>query len=105
MGFQLPTADELRDGAVEHERIEEIDVVRHEEAGAVGVEAWSALSLHASAGKKGDAAAKPALEPVVFAHIEEDSEKNERGSNDEKMQAAENPHKRAAKDKQGPFHT
>jgi len=39
MGFKFPAARELRNRAIEHERIENVDVIDHEEAGALGIEA------------------------------------------------------------------
>ena len=83
--FQLPATDVLRDGAVEHEGIEEIDVVDHEEAGALRIETRAADGGHAGAGEKSDPAAEAALEPVMLARVEKDSKENECWGEDEKM--------------------
>lgn len=72
MRLELPTADELRNGAIEDEWVEEIDVVDHEEAGALRIEAGGATNFNSGTGEKGDAAAEIALQPVVFARIQED---------------------------------
>ena len=48
--FQLPSAHKLRNGAVEHEGIEEIDVIRHEERRPAGIKAGTAANLHAGPG-------------------------------------------------------
>src|ERR1700674_3434514 len=102
--FQLPSADKLRDRAVEHERIEKIDVVRHEERSAVGIEAGSSADLDLRTGKKRDAAAETALQPIMLARIEEDAEKDERWHNEKEMQAADDPKNRAAEHQPCPFH-
>src|SRR5260370_2198795 len=104
VGFELPAAHELRNHAVEDERVEDVHVIDHEEAGALGIEAGGAANLHAGAGEQSDAAAKGALQPVVLAHIEEDVEEDESGRENEKMQEAENPEKRAAQREEGPLH-
>src|SRR6267378_3503645 len=104
VGFQLPSADKLRDRAVEHERIEKIDVIGHEERSAVGIEAGSSADLDLRAGKKYDPAAEGALQPVMFASIQEDAEQDEQWHNKEEMQAADDPKNRAAEHQPGPFH-
>src|SRR5580704_744999 len=104
MRFQLPAADKLRNSAVEHEGIEKIDVIRHEEGGPVGIEARRAAHFDAYAGEKCDAAAEAALEPIVFVGIEENAEKNEHRHNYKKMQAAEDPENPASENQPGPLH-
>ena len=104
VGFQLPPADKLRDRAVEHEGIEKIDVVRHEERSPLGIETGGAADLDLRAGKKRDAAAETALQPIMLARIQEDSEKDERWHNEEEMQAADGPKNRAAEHEPCPFH-
>src|SRR4029077_10540870 len=78
MGLEFPAAHELRDGAVEDEGIEDVDVIDHEERGALRIEAGGADDLHAGTGEKGDAAAKGALQPIVLAHVQKNIEKNEK---------------------------
>src|SRR5258708_19490 len=77
MGFQLPPADKLRDGAVEDEWIEKIDVVGHKERRTRGIEAGRAVDSDARAGKKRDAPTETALQPVMFARIQKDAEPDE----------------------------
>src|SRR6267154_975245 len=38
MGFKLPSAHDLRNRTIEHERVKDVDVVDHEEAGASWIE-------------------------------------------------------------------
>src|ERR1700737_442068 len=104
MGLEFPTADELRNGAVENERIEEVNVVDHEEACAVGIEAGGAANLNAGTGEKSDTAAEGALKPVVLAHVQKNVEKNENGHGNEKMQEAESPEYGAAHRQEGALH-
>src|SRR6267154_2707881 len=40
MRFELPSANELRNGAVQNEGVEHVDVIDHEEAGALRIEVW-----------------------------------------------------------------
>src|SRR6266571_145150 len=77
VGFQLPATDKLRDGTVKQERIENIDVIRHEEVRPVGIETRRAASLDTRTRKKHDAAAEAALEPIVLAGVKKDSQKHE----------------------------
>ena len=91
MGFQLPTTHVLRNGVVEHEGIEEVDVVDHEKRGALGIEAGTALNFHSGAGQERNAPAKIALQPIVFARIEKDAKKYEYGRDDEKVQEGDKP--------------
>src|SRR6266446_6311231 len=104
MGFELPAAHELRNRAVEDEGIEDVDVIDHEEAGALRIETGGADDFDAGAGKKGDASAKGALQPVVLAHVQKNIEKNEKRRSDEKMQEAENPENGAAQREVGALH-
>jgi len=104
MGFQLPSADKLRDRAVKHEGIEKIDVIGHEERSAVGIEAGSSADLDLRAGKKHDPAAEGALQPIMFASIQEDAEQDEQWHNEKEMQDADDPKNRAAEHQPGPFH-
>src|SRR3989442_10234190 len=96
MRFQLPATDELRNGAVEHERIEKIDVIGHEERGPAGVEPGRVADLHAGARKKHNAAAERTLQPIVLVGIQKNSEKDEQRRKNEKMQGAQDPENRAA---------
>lgn len=104
VGFQFPATDVLRDGAIQHERIKEIDVIHHEEAGAVRIETGRANYLQARSREKNNAAAEAALKPVVPVGVQEDSEEDESWCDQEEVQAAQNPEKRAAKDKQAALH-
>src|SRR5258708_9566607 len=94
--FEFPAADILWNGAVQNERIKEIDVIDHEEAGALRIEARGAVNFNAGAGKISDAAAETPLQPVVLAGIKKDAEEHESRSHDEKVQDDENPDKPAA---------
>src|SRR5438270_10659060 len=51
MRLELPTTDKLRDGAIEDEGIEEVDVINHEEAGALGVKVGRTDYFDTGAGK------------------------------------------------------
>src|SRR6266446_3520660 len=96
MRFQFPSAHELRNGAIKDEGVENVDVIDHEEAGALWIEAGGPDDLHACSGKKSDTAAESALQPVVLAHIEENVEEDEKRRGDEEMDEAENPESGAA---------
>src|SRR5256886_11493635 len=100
--FQFPPPDELRDGAVQHERIEKIDVVGHEEAVPLRIETRRPHYFHPCARQKSDAAAERALQPVVFARIQKNSQDYQHRRNNEKMQDAEKP-KYGAVDRQPNF--
>src|SRR5436309_61507 len=100
--FQFPSADELRDGAVQHERVEKIDVVGHEEAGPLRIETGGPHYFHSRARQKSDAAAERALQPIVFARIQKNSQDYQHRRNNEKMQDAEKP-KYGAADRQPKF--
>src|SRR6266699_2677537 len=104
VGFQLPSAYKLRDGAVQHERIEEIDVVGHEKGRPLGIETAGAAGLDLRAGKKCDAPAETALQPIMLARIQKDAEKDQQRHNKKEMQTAEDPQDRAAYHQPGPFH-
>src|SRR5207247_1051160 len=81
------------------ERIENIDVIRHEEVRPVGIETRRAASLDTRTRKKHDAAAEAALEPIVLAGVKKDSQKHEQRGNKEEVQAAEDPENRATQAK------
>jgi hypothetical protein len=68
------------------------------------IETWGALDFDAGAGQKGDAPAKRALQPIVLARIEKDSQQHEYRRRNKKMKNAENPKNRAAKHEQGVLH-
>src|SRR6267154_1786449 len=102
--FQLPSAHQLRDGAIQHERIEEIDMVDHEKRSARSIEAGRPPDLDPHAGKKRDAPAKGALQPIMFAGIQENAEKDEHRHNGEEMQAAEDPQNRTTNYQPGALH-
>src|SRR5260370_20991983 len=94
--FQLPSPHKLRNGAVEHKRIEEIDVIRHEESSSVGVEAGGAADFDLRAGKKRNAPAETALQPIMFARIQENAEKKEQRNNEKEIETAYDLKNRAA---------
>ena len=100
--LQLPPAHKLRDGAVQDEWVEEIHVVGHEEARPLRIETRRPHYFHARARQKSDAAAEGALQPIVFAGIQKNSQEHERRRNDEKMQDTEKP-KYGAADRQPGF--
>src|SRR5258708_27015858 len=83
--FQLPSADKLRDRALQHERIEKIHVIRHEERRPVGIKPGSAANFYSRAGEKCDTAAKGALQPIVFVGVKKNPQEHQQGRNDEKM--------------------
>jgi len=104
VGFEFPTAHELRNGAVENKGVEDVDVIDHEERGALGIEVGRANDFDAGAGEISDAAAKGALQPVVLAHVEKNIEEDESGRSDEEVDEAENPEHSAAQREQGALH-
>src|SRR6202158_2629407 len=104
MRLEFPTAHELRDGAVEYEGIEEVHMIDHEEAGALGIETGGYANFHAGAGEERYATAEGALQPVVLAHIQKNIEKNKNGCRDEEMQEAENREHGAAQHQEGTLH-
>ena len=79
-------------------------MIGHKERSLVDIEAGGAADLDLRAGKKRDAAAETALQPIMLARIEEDAEKDERWHDEKKMQAADDPQNRAAKHQPCPFH-
>src|SRR5882672_11693377 len=89
--FQLPPPHKLRNRAVQHERIEKIHVVGHEEARPAGIKTGRANYFQARAGQKCDPTAKRSLQPIVLAGIEKNPQEHQRRRNDEKMQPAESP--------------
>src|SRR5690349_5235312 len=104
MRLEFPAADELRNGAVEDEWIEQVDVVDHEETGALGIEARRTDDFHARTGEKRDAAAEIALQPIVLAHVQEDIEKDEKRRGNEKVNEAESPERHATDGQIGALH-
>src|SRR5580704_1496826 len=75
--FQFPPTNVLRDGAIENKRVKQIDVVHHEEAGALRIEPRRAHYFYARARNKYDPAAEAALQPVVLVRVQENSQENE----------------------------
>ncbi len=69
MRLEFPAAHDLWNRAVEDKGIEDVDVIDHEEAGAVGIEAGRAANSHTGSGEKRDTPAEGALQPVVLAHV------------------------------------
>src|SRR6266478_4541632 len=104
MRFQLPSAHKLRDGAVEYEGIEKIDVVDEEKARPAGVEAGATDDFHSRPRQKSDAGAQAALEPIVFARIQKNPQEHQRRRHKEKMQSAQNPKNGAAHRQPGFLH-
>ena len=70
----------------------------------MGVETGGALGNDAGAGEERDAATESALEPIVFAGIEEDAEEYKNGRGGKKMQEGHNPEDSAAKGEQSALH-
>src|SRR5216684_424390 len=102
--FQLPSPHKLWNRAVQHKRIEKVDVVAREETRPAGVETRGTHHFHARARQKSNPPAKRALQPIVLAHIEKNPQKHQRGRHDEKMQPAQDPKKRAADRQPGFLH-
>src|SRR5208282_5639973 len=63
-----------------------------------------AANLHLHSGKKRDAPAKGALQPIMFPGIQENPEKTQHWHHGKEMQPAENPQNRAAKNQPGSLH-
>src|SRR5260370_10523405 len=91
MRFQLPAANQLRNGAVQHEGIKQIDVVDHENTGALRVKSRRPVHHYFRAGKIRDPAAKSALQPVVLSRIEHDGKANQDGHESQEVQPANEP--------------
>src|SRR5258708_1176385 len=102
--FELPSPHKLRNRAVQHERIEKVDVVAHEETRPAGVETSGTQHFHACARQKSDPPAKRPLQPIMFARIEKNSQEHQGGRHDEKMQSAQDPKKCAADRQPGFLH-
>jgi hypothetical protein len=94
----------LWDGAIEQERIKQIDVIDHEKTGALRIETRRTYNFYPRTGKKYDPAAEATLKPVVFVRIQENSQKNEKRRDHEKMYAAQKPEKRTAQRQQSSLH-
>jgi len=103
--FQLPTAHELRDGAVEDEWVEQVDVVGNEKARALRVKAGGAPDTNFSAGEEHNPAAKGALEIIVLAMVEEEGQGNQNRDHDEEMEDADRPEPCAAEREPELLHT
>src|SRR5271154_3545101 len=105
MRFEFEAAQELRDGGVGHERVKEIHVIADEDAGAGGVEAWSAAHFEAGSGEAQDIAEENALGPVVFSWINYGAERDENCADYGEMNAADGPEDCGADGEVGLFHT
>src|SRR5208337_2616573 len=103
--FQLPTAHELGNGAIQDERVKQIDVVHHEETSAMRVEAWGSFHLYLCARKEGDAPAKSALQPIMLPLVQNHREGDQYRRGNQKMQPAHSPKKNAAHHLPGLLHT
>src|SRR5262249_54236844 len=88
-----------------NERVEQVHVIRNQEAGLLWVEAWSHDGSHASAGKEHNAAAKRALQPVVFLRVENERQHHENRHREAKMQQADGPQQRASDSEPRTLHT
>src|SRR6266852_1318463 len=104
VGFQLPAAHKVRNGAIKQKGIKEIDVIDEEKACPAGVEAGGTDCFHSRPRQKSDTSAEAALEPIVFAGIDKNPQKHQHRRNHEKMQPAEDPKNGAADRKPGLLH-
>src|SRR5260370_27598919 len=103
--FQLPTAHELRDGAIEDEWVEQVDVVGNEKAGALRVKAGGAPDANFAPGEEHNPAAKGALQIIVLAMVEEEGQSNQNGDHDKEMEDADRPEPGAAEREPEFLHT
>ena len=74
MRLQFQTPEKLRDRGIQHERIEEIDVIDDQETGARGIEAWRMPHNELRARQLHRDAAEHALCSIVLAGIYENPE-------------------------------
>jgi hypothetical protein len=72
MRLQLETPQELRNGRVNHKRIEYIDVVANEYVRPLGIKSWRLLHVESDTRETQDISKERSLRPVVFSRIDED---------------------------------
>jgi hypothetical protein len=91
MGFELEAPQELRDGRIDHEGIEDIDVVGYEDACALGVKARRPVNFQARACEAKNVAEEEALGPVVFSRVDEGRKNDEEEADHCEMNSADRP--------------
>src|SRR5215475_16010843 len=104
MRLKFPAARELRDGAIQDERVEKIDVIRNEKAGLFGIEARRSDRFDASTREENDPAAKRSLEPIVLSWMKDKREYNENWHGNAEVQKADRPEQGASNYVPGTLH-
>src|ERR1700744_1280715 len=105
MRLEFPAANVLRNHAVQEKRIEQIDVIHHEEARPLGIEIGSEDAADFCAGEKNNPPGEGALQPVVLFRIEKYRQENERRSGYKEVQIRQRPQKEAAHFQPRALHT
>src|SRR6185437_6718940 len=91
MRCQLESADELRDGGINHEWIEEIYMVADKKTGAHGIKSRGTPHFEFHSSEPQNIAKENPLRAVVFPRIHDHSERNKQSAKHEEMQAAHGP--------------
>ncbi len=89
--FEFEAAQELRNGGIDDERVEEIYVIADEDAGASGVETRSAADFEARAGEAQNVAEEDALGPIVSSGIDDCPDCDENSADYSEMNPTERP--------------
>ena len=91
MRFELEAAHELRDGRVNHERIEDIDVVADENARLRGIEAGRTPHFEFHPREAQDVAKEDARRPVILAWVYDCAEQHEERGHHREVDSTDNP--------------
>src|SRR5262249_50926406 len=104
VGLELPSANVLRNRAVQNERIEEVDMIGDEETRCLWIEALRGDAANLCAGEENDAPAKRALQPVMRFRVQKNGQTNEHRHRDAEMQKTKRPEEDAAESQPGALH-
>src|SRR6202035_3246417 len=96
MRFKLQAAEELRNRGVEHERVEQIDVIDKEEAGALRIKSRSAPHDQLCPRELHCDSTKHTLCAVVLARIDENAEQHKESAHGKEKSRAQQPVIRAS---------
>src|SRR5262249_12717099 len=104
MGFEFPPPSELRNDAIQDERVEKVDVIGDENTGALGIKAGGSDHFDARASKEHDSAAKRALQPIVLSWMKDESKDDKNWHGNSEVQQADCPEQSASKHVPGALH-
>src|SRR5215472_11566659 len=89
--LQLKASEELRNRGVDHKRIEQIDVVADEDAGALGVKTWRSPNFKLHSREPQDVPEENPLRPVILARVDENTQNDQKRADYPEMDAADGP--------------